>query len=231
MAGRNDSGGRRGKGKGDGAKKRRRRVPVAREGWPFILVPAAIAAGLALTGRKKLAVPFAAASAASLGFFRDPDRDVPALQNAVLAPADGRVMEVADAVDPFVGPSVRIAIFLSPLDVHVNRAPISGLVVSANYTAGRFVAAFKPGANEVNEQCAVHLQGENARVTVVQIVGIAARRIVCRVSPGDKLEAGERFGMIRFGSRTDCYVPRGTDVRVRVGDHVTAGVTVIGVLG
>jgi phosphatidylserine decarboxylase len=231
VTGRRDSDGPRGRRPADGAKKRRRRVPIADEGWPFILVPAAIAAGLAFAGRKKLAVPFAAASAASLGFFRDPERDIPALANAVLAPADGRVMEVADAVDPFVGPAVRIAIFLSPLDVHVNRAPISGLVVSTNYTRGEFVAAFRPGANEVNAQCALHLQGDSVRVTVVQIAGIAARRIVCRVAPGDKLEAGERFGMIRFGSRTDCYVPRGTDVRVRVGDRVTAGVTVIGVLG
>jgi phosphatidylserine decarboxylase len=220
----------RGRGERGGVGKRRR-VPVAPEGWPFILVPAAIAAGLALTGRRKLAVPFAAASAASLGFFRDPEREAPVVQGAVLAPADGRVMEVADAVDPFVGPAVRVAIFLSPLDVHVNRAPISGLVVSAAYTPGRFVAAFREGADEVNERCAVHIQGESARITVVQIVGIAARRIVCRVSAGDKLAAGERFGMIRFGSRTDCYMPRGTEVRVRVGDKVTGGITVLGVLG
>jgi phosphatidylserine decarboxylase len=148
----------------------------------------------------------------------------------VLAPADGRVMEVTETDDTFVGPAVRVAIFLSPLDVHVNRAPISALVVSAEYTKGRFVAAFRPHADETNERCALHLQGETARVTVVQIAGIAARRIVCRVGAGDKLEAGERFGMIRFGSRTDCYMPRGTDVRVRVGDRVTAGVTVIGAL-
>lgn len=206
------------------------RVPVAPEGWPFILVPAALAAGLALAGKRKLALACAAASAVSLGFFRDPEREPTALANAVLAPADGRVMEVADAVDPFVGPAVRIAIFLSPLDVHVNRAPIAGAVVSAIYTPGRFAAAFRPGINETNERCALHLQGATARVTVVQIAGVAARRIVCRVSAGDTLDAGERFGMIRFGSRTDCYVPRGADVQVKVGDRVTAGVTVLGVL-
>jgi phosphatidylserine decarboxylase len=214
----------------EGSGKGGRRVPVAPEGWPFILVPAAIAAGLALTGRRKLAVPFAAASVASLGFFRDPERVVPALRNAVVSPADGRVTEVGDAVDPFVGPAVRVAIFLSPLDVHVNRAPISGLVVSAGYTPGRFVAAFRPGADEVNERCTICLQGDSARVTVVQIAGIAARRIVCRVGPGDKLAAGERFGLIRFGSRTDCYMPKGTEVRVKPGDRVIGGVTVIGVL-
>jgi phosphatidylserine decarboxylase len=216
--------------RGKGAGRRGRRIPVAREGWPFILVPAAMAAGLALTGRKKMALGFAAASAASLGFFRDPEREVPLLQHGVLSPADGRVLEITDAEDAFVGAATRIAVFLSPLDVHVNRAPISGMVVSTDYTPGRFVAAFKAGAEQVNERCAIHLQGESARVTVVQIAGIAARRIVCRVTTGDKLVAGERFGMIRFGSRTDCYVPRGTDVRVKVGDRVTAGITVIGVL-
>lgn len=203
---------------------------MAPEGWPFIIVPAAIAAGLALTGRRKLALPFAAAAAASAGFFRDPERESPIVQHAVLSAADGRVMEIADAVDSFVGSSVRIATFLSPLDVHINRAPISGLVVSAEYTAGKFAAAFRPGVEESNERCALHLQGETARVTVVQIVGIAARRIVCRVSAGDKLEAGERFGMIRFGSRTDVYVPRGTEIKVKVGDRVTGGITVLGAL-
>jgi phosphatidylserine decarboxylase len=211
-------------------KKKKRKLPVAREGWPFILVPAAVAAGLALTGRRKLALPFAGAAAASLGFFRDPERDIPALQNAVLSPADGRVTEVSEVEDPFVGPAIRVAIFLSPLDVHVNRAPISGLVVGVKYTRGRFVAAYRAGAHETNERCAVNLQGETARVTVVQIAGIAARRIVCRVSPGDKLAAGERFGMIRFGSRTDCYMPLGTAVRAKIGDQVTGGTSIIGVL-
>jgi phosphatidylserine decarboxylase len=203
---------------------------VAREGWPFILGPAVVAAGLAVSGRRRLALPFLAASLAALGFFRDPERQVPALPDAVLAPADGRVTSVGEADDPFVGPSVRVSIFLSPLDVHVNRAPITGLVVGTVYTPGRFVAAYAPEAGDVNERCALHIQGERARVTVVQVAGVVARRIVCRASPGDKLAAGERFGMIRFGSRTDCYVPRGTDVRVSAGDRVVAGITVIGVL-
>src|SRR2546428_4523 len=137
--------------------------------------------------------------------------------------------QIEEAVDPFVGPSTRVSIFLSPLDVHVNRAPIGGLVVDVVYTPGRFVAAYDPDAGD-NERCAVRLQGDAARVTVVQIAGVVARRIVCRVGPGDKLAAGERFGMIRFGSRTDCCLPRGAEVRVRVGDRVTGGVTVLGLL-
>jgi phosphatidylserine decarboxylase len=129
-----------------------------------------------------------------------------------------------------VGPATRVAIFLSPLDVHVNRAPISGLVVDTAYTPGRFVAAYQPEAGEVNERCAIHLQGETAPVTVVQIAGVVARRIVCRVAAGDKVAAGDRIGMIRFGSRTDCYVPRGTTVCVSAGDHVKGGTAVLGVL-
>jgi len=206
------------------------RIPVAREGWPFILGPAVAALGFTLLGRRRLAAPFWAASAASLGFFRDPERAIPAVTHGVLAPADGRVTSVEDAVDPFVGPSRRVSIFLSPLDVHINRAPIAGLVSDTVYTAGRFVAAYDPAAGEVNERCAVRIQGEQARVTVVQVAGVVARRIVCRVGPGDKLEAGQRFGMIRFGSRTDCYMPKGTDVRVKVGDRVIGGVTVLGLL-
>jgi phosphatidylserine decarboxylase len=206
------------------------KLPVAREGWPFIVGPAVIAAGLALLGRRKTALPFVAASLASLGFFRDPERAIPEVAHAVLSPADGRVTGVEEAVDPFVGPAVRVSIFLSPLDVHVNRAPIAGIVVNTAYMRGRFVAAYDPTAGEVNERCTINVQGDTARVTVVQIAGIAARRIVCRVGAGDKLEAGERFGLIRFGSRTDCYMPRATDVTVKVGDRVTGGVTIIGAL-
>jgi phosphatidylserine decarboxylase len=205
------------------------KLPIAREGWPFIAIPGVIALALTVLGHRRLAVPFAAAAAASTGFFRDPERAIPAVANGVLSPADGRVMSIEDALDPFVGPSVRVAIFLSPLDVHVNRSPIAGVVTATHYTPGRFVAAYDPAA-EANERCAVRLQGEHARVTVVQIAGVVARRIVCRVGSGDKLAAGERFGMIRFGSRTDCYMPRGTEVTVRVGEHVRGGQTVIGVL-
>jgi phosphatidylserine decarboxylase len=206
------------------------KFPIAREGWPFVLGPGLAAAALFLTGRRRMAMPFAAASLASLGFFRDPEREIPVLTRGVLAPADGRVSDVADALDPFVGPSIRVSIFLSPFDVHVNRAPVAGLVVGTTYTTGRFIAAYKADAGDMNERCSIHIQGEHARVTVTQIAGVVARRIVCRVGAGDKLEAGQRVGMIRFGSRTDCVMPRGTDVRVRIGDRVKAGVTVLGVL-
>jgi phosphatidylserine decarboxylase len=206
------------------------RVPVAPEGWPFILPPAAAACIMAVMGWGGAAAVFAVVALAFLGFFRDPDRVAPDLAGAVLAPADGRVMVITEAVDPWVGPAVRVSIFLSPLDVHVNRAPIGGLVKNVEYAAGRFLAAYRPEASEQNERCAVSLDGERARVTVTQISGVLARRIVCRVRPGDTLRAGERYGLIRFGSRTDLVLPRGTEVRVRLGDRVRGGESVMGVL-
>lgn len=206
------------------------RVPVASEGWSFILPPAAAACIMVGMGWWAAASVFAVVALAFLGFFRDPERTGPALPGAVLAPADGRVMVVTETVDPWVGPAVRVSIFLSPLDVHVNRAPIGGLVKSVEYVAGRFLAAYRPEASEQNERCALGVEGERARVTVTQISGVLARRIVCRVRPGDTLRAGERYGLIRFGSRTDLILPRGTELRVRVGDRVRGGESVMGVL-
>ena len=206
------------------------RVPVAAEGWPFILPPAAAACIMAAMGWVGAAAGFAVLALAFLAFFRDPDRTAPELPGAVLAPADGRVMVLTEALDPWVGPAVRVSIFLSPLDVHVNRAPIGGLVKNVEYVAGRFLAAYRPEASEQNERCAVSLDGERARVTVTQISGVLARRIVCRVRPGDTLRAGQRYGLIRFGSRTDLVLPRGTELRVRVGDRVRGGESVMGVL-
>jgi phosphatidylserine decarboxylase len=206
------------------------RLPVAAEGWPFILPPAAAACIMAAMGWVGAAAGFAVLALAFLAFFRDPDRTAPELPGAVLAPADGRVMVLTEALDPWVGPAVRVSIFLSPLDVHVNRAPIGGLVKNVEYVAGRFLAAYRPEASEQNERCAVSLDGDRARVTVTQISGVLARRIVCRVRPGDTLRAGQRYGLIRFGSRTDLVLPRGTELRVRVGDRVRGGESVMGVL-
>jgi phosphatidylserine decarboxylase len=178
-------------------------------------------------------VPTAILMAIALGclfFFRDPERIAPSLPGAIVAPADGRVMAVQEMVDPFVGEGVRISIFLSPLDVHVNRSPIGSLVTEVEYRPGRFLAAYRASASDANERCTLHLQGEAARVAVTQIAGVLARRIVCRVRPGDKLERGERFGLICFGSRTDLVVPRDAELRVRPGERVRGGESVIGVI-
>lgn len=206
------------------------RIPVAPEGWPLILIPSGVAGGLWMVG---WSVPAAILMAIALGclfFFRDPERIAPSLPGAIVAPADGRVMAVQEMVDPFVGEGVRISIFLSPLDVHVNRSPIGSLVTEVEYRPGRFLAAYRASASDANERCTLHLQGEAARVAVTQIAGVLARRIVCRVRPGDKLERGERFGLICFGSRTDLVVPRDAELRVRPGERVRGGESVIGVI-
>ncbi len=206
------------------------RIPVAPEGWPFILTPGAGACLSWALGWPAPALLMTAIALGSLFFFRDPERTVPGLPGGVVAPADGRVMAVQDVTDAFVGEGVQVSIFLSPLDVHVNRAPLAGLVTEVEYRAGRFLPAFRPETSATNERCSLHLQGEAARVTVTQIAGVLARRIVCRVRPGDKLAPGERFGLICFGSRTDLVVPRGTEVRVRAGDRVRGGESVVGVI-
>lgn len=206
------------------------RLPVAREGWPFIL-PAAIAACiLGRKGRWGAAAPCAVLAGAFLGFFRDPERTIPQAPGALVAPADGKVMDIAPVDDAWVGEAVRISIFLSPLDVHVNRSPMAGIVHHVEYESGQFLAAYRPDASEVNERSTLHLEGDGARVTVRQIAGVLARRIVCRVKSGDKLQTGERFGLIRFGSRTDLIVPRAAEVLVAVDDRVWGGETIMAVL-
>lgn len=206
------------------------RIPVASEGWPFVLAPAAAACILAWLGWWWAAAALGLLALACLGFFRDPERTAPAVPGAVLAPADGRVVRMEEVEDPWVGRAVRASIFLSPLDVHVNRSPVAGLVQSVRHEAGRFVAAYRDEASELNERCTIRLEGEAARIGVKQIAGVLARRIVCRARAGDKLAAGERFGLIRFGSRTDLVVPGTTEMRVKIGDRVRGGETVMGVL-
>ena len=203
------------------------RIPIAREGWAFIGPAAAAACALALMGRWRTASPFAVVAAACAGFFRDPERRVPQSPDALVAPADGKVMAVAPVDDGWVGAATRVSIFLSPLDVHVNRSPMTGVVQGVEYTRGGYAAAYRPEASEGNERCEVRIEGDRARVAVRQIAGVVARRIVCRVRPGDKLEAGERFGLIRFGSRTDLIVPRDVVLRVEVGDRVWGGETIM----
>jgi len=162
-------------------------------------------------------------------FFRDPERMAPGVGGAVLSPADGRVVDVRDELDdPLVGPARQVSIFLSPLDVHINRSPIDGRVVSVDHRPGEFLPAYRAEASARNEQTTVVIEGESGRVVVRQIAGTLARRIVCRVRPGDRLRAGERFGMIRFGSRTEIVVPVSTRLTVRVGDRARGGETIVG---
>jgi phosphatidylserine decarboxylase len=210
---------------------RPRLIPIAPEGWWFILAPLALAVLVAALGWPRTALLPLALAAFMAFFFRDPERTPPAVPDAVLAPADGRVVEVrADVHDPFVGPARQVSIFLSPLDVHVNRAAIEGRVVSVDHRPGAFLPAYRAEASAKNEQTAVALEGPSGRVVMRQIAGVLARRIVCRVRPGDALRGGERFGMIKFGSRMDVVMPAGARLSVSVGDRVRAGETVLGVL-
>ena len=206
-----------------------RKLPIVREGWPFIAIPGAIALGLALSGRRRLALPFAAAAAASAGFFRDPERVIPAVVNGVLAPADGRVMSIEDAVDSFVGPSVRVAIFLSPLDVHVNRAPIAGHVRLRRHFPGRFGSLGKPGMVFENERATTVIERPDIEIAVVQIASRLVRQIAAYVDVGETVAAGDRIGVIRLGSQVDVVLPvrPGLEIAVQPGQRVRAGESIL----
>lgn len=170
-------------------------------------------------------------AAFTLYFFRDPDRMLLSNidENTVIAPADGKVFLVHDIQDNeyHKGPAKMVAIFLSPLDVHVNRNPISGTVDHMVYHKGKFTPAFKDKSSEVNERTHIGIQGQNFRLMMKQIAGTVARRIVCPLKVGDTLTVGDRFGMIKFGSRTDLILPPEMVLEVKPGDRVVGGVTVI----
>jgi phosphatidylserine decarboxylase len=164
-------------------------------------------------------------------FFLDPERKVPTGDGLVVSPADGRVVTIAPVQGDglFADAVTRISIFLSPLDVHINRAPVAGRVDDVRYQTGKFLPAFKEDASRVNEHSALRLVDERERNWgVVQIAGTVARRIVCRSKAGDMLGRGERFGLIMFGSRTDIYLPQGCRIEAVEGQRVKGGETIIG---
>jgi len=166
-------------------------------------------------------------------FFRDPERMVPQGERLVLAPADGRIVAIKPFTDwqgPFGEPLTRVSIFLSVLDVHVNRAPLTAVVNAVTHTPGRFVAAWGEAASAENEQTLIHFASPDGDVWVKQIAGLVARRIVCRLKPGQKVAAGDRIGLIRFGSRVDCILPAAAELKVRRGQAVKGGSTILGVI-
>ena len=160
-------------------------------------------------------------------FFRDPERKPPSDTDVVVSPADGRVTRVGPTSEEADSPTV-VSIFLSPLDVHINRSPIPGKIVDIKYSPGKFLMATNEKASLVNEQNALTIQGEKITVVCKQIAGILARRIVCWRGKGDNLKLGERFGMIKFSSRTDVLLPANVQVLVKEGQRVRGGTTVIG---
>jgi phosphatidylserine decarboxylase len=202
-----------------------RRVRIAREGLVFVVPLAVVTLGVALMGWWLPTVMGIVLTAGVAYFFRDPERTIPHIRGAVVAPADGRIMEVADDA-----PTRRISIFLSLLDVHINRAPYGGNVRSVSYTPGKFLAAYRPQASQVNEANVVTIANQGREIAVKQIAGVLARRIVCRVRPGDIVEKGQRYGLIRFGSRTDVTLPREAEVVVRVGELVKGGESILAFL-
>jgi phosphatidylserine decarboxylase len=203
------------------------RLPIAREGWPFIVPLLGVAVvGLAimpLVGWFLLAL-----TGFVVYFFRDPDRSIPMAPGLLLAPADGKIVAVnPQQHDPAQPSGTWVSIFLSVFDVHINRAPTSGTVVEVSYQAGKFLPAFRADASSVNEQNMVILRAGDTHVIVKQIAGILARRIVCRVKAGDTLTTGERFGLIRFGSRVDILIPHEFAVHARPGQRVRGGESVL----
>jgi phosphatidylserine decarboxylase len=207
---------------------------IAREGYPLILTAGALAILAFAGGWQAVGVLLSILALALLGFFRDPERFPPAGKGLVLAPADGKVVSIARVKDDalFKEATTRLSIFLSPLDVHINRTPVEGKVEEVQYQPGKFLAAYKQEASQDNEQNALRIvDGEGRKVGVVQVAGVLARRIVCRVKQGDTLDRGERFGLIMFGSRTDLYVPDGCHIRVVEGERVKGGETIVARFG
>lgn len=201
---------------------------IAREGILYIAVPAALAIVFLVLGFWPLAAVFGFIAAFMAYFFRDPHRQTPDDPDAVVAPADGKVTRVTRVEADNESSAQVVSIFLSPLDVHINRAPIAGKISNVAYTRGKFLMATKEAASLVNEQNALTIDGEKITVVCKQIAGILARRIVCWKRPGETLALGERFGLIKFSSRTDLLLPGNVEMLVSVGDRVKGGATIIG---
>ncbi|HYV13155.1 MAG TPA: phosphatidylserine decarboxylase family protein [Pyrinomonadaceae bacterium] len=197
---------------------------IVKESIPYIVVPLLLGAGAAVLGFWWVAAILLLVTLFMAFFFRDPKRVPPSDPDVVVSPADGKVTRIS----PAGADSTVISIFLSPLDVHINRSPITGKIVDVLYSPGKFLMATNEKASLVNEQNALTIQGEKITVVCKQIAGILARRIVCWKAEGDSLSLGERFGMIKFSSRTDVLLPGNVRVTVKEGDRVRGGTTVIG---
>lgn len=210
-------------------------LPLAREGLPFVGIGLALSLVALLFGSMLPAIVLFVLTLFTAWFFRDPERTPQGPPNAVYSPADGKVIKTATLVEadnnPLGSPCVLVCIFMSLFNVHVNRMITDGVVSSIRYHAGRFLAANLDKASEQNERNLVTLETEDGkRLVVVQVAGLVARRIACWVEPGDRVQAGQRFGLIRFGSRLDVYLPEGTQMAVQTGDTVKAGQSVIALL-
>ncbi len=207
------------------------RIPIAKEGAPFIAIALFCVIVAWLLGGWWLEFIIVPLAVFVIAFFRDPERDVPTDRDSIVSPADGRVIKVERMRDERLlkTEAVKISVFMNVFNVHVNRSPASGKVLDIIYNPGKFFNASLDKASLLNEQNALIMQAENGkRYAFNQIAGLIARRIVCRVKKGASLKKGERFGLIRFGSRVDVYLPTGCRVTVKVGDKVKAGSSILG---
>jgi len=207
-------------------------IPVASEGWPFIIPLALVTALLFAFGWKNTASVSLVLTLFVLFFFRDPERLLPKGKDLVVSPADGRVIVIKDVYEPdYLKQDVKqVSIFLSVFNVHVNRAPVGGTVETVKYNPGKFHVAAVDKASLENEQTGMVIVHGKHKILVKQIAGLIARRIVCYANPGDVLAPGERYGLIRFGSRVDLFLPKDTELKVKVGDRIKGVRDIIGVL-
>jgi phosphatidylserine decarboxylase len=208
------------------------RWPLAREGFPFLLFSSLLTVVLWMLGWKLLGVVGILLTLFIAYFFRNPRREIPSAEKAILAPADGRIVHVGECLeDRFLkATTLKVSIFMSVFDVHLNRAPASGRIVERSYNPGKFLVASREKSSLLNEQNALLLETDDRwRMVFIQIAGLIARRIVCYAKAGDALTRGEIFGMIRFGSRIDLYLPPDVKPLVQVGQHVKGGESIIGV--
>ncbi len=206
------------------------RCPIHKEGIKLAGVLFAIALFFCKV-EKWLGRLFLLATAFTLYFFRDPEREIPQGSDLIVSPADGKIVGI-DSVEhvPFIdGPARRVTIFLSVFDVHINRSPVKGKIAYRHYTPGKFLDARNPKASTENERNAVGIEcADGKKFVVIQIAGLIARRILCWKNPGEYVNSGERFGMIRFGSRTEIYMPLDSKIEVKLGQKVAGGTSIIG---
>jgi phosphatidylserine decarboxylase len=200
---------------------------MVRDGIPYVAIPLVLAVVPIIFGYWWLAIPLVVIAVFMAYFFRDPHRTVPTEPGIVVAPADGLVTLVRLA-DGRENPESLVSIFLSPLDVHINRSPIGGVITEIAYKKGKYLMATREASRMLNEQNTLTIQGDGLTVRCTQIAGILARRIVCWKQKGEGVKCGERFGMIKFGSRTDVLLPSQVEVIVREGMRVRGGVTIVG---
>ena len=206
---------------------------IAPEGWPFVMLPVFAGIVVAILGFGVLALLLVALGAFGLLFFRNPPRSCDASPQVACSPADGKIVTIGAAPEALVdrGLPLQVSVFMSPLDVHVNRAPIAGRLVDYSYTPGKKISAFKDKASLDNEQNLSVWEGPAGRIALKQIAGMIARRIVFDHTPGVEVQRSQRIGLIRYGSRVDVFLPPGTEVLVALGDRVRAGETPLARMG